>query len=204
MKGKISLDELKELVQKEEIETVVVAFSDHFGRLMGKRFDADFFLESGARDGTHGCDYLLTTDMEMEPIPGYKYANWEKGYGDFHLVPDLETLRIATWLDKTALVLCDVDDNKTHKPTSVAPRSILNRQIAAMNDMRYNAYAASELEYYLFDTPYREAYDKGYSGLKSSGWYLEDYHILQGSRIEHFTGAARKTPEEVGSPGGKF
>ena len=87
IRGKLSKKELAEKAKNEEIETVIVAFTDHYGRLVGKRFDAEFFVES-IEDGTHACDYLLTTDMEMEPVPGYKFANWELGYGDFHLVPD--------------------------------------------------------------------------------------------------------------------
>ena len=71
-KGMLDLQHLKDKVANEEIETVIVAFTDHYGRLVGKRFDADFFVENAAHDGTHGCDYLLTTDMEMEPVPGYK------------------------------------------------------------------------------------------------------------------------------------
>ncbi|MEN3272218.1 MAG: glutamine synthetase, partial [Actinomycetota bacterium] len=92
------LIELEAAVTRGEIDTVVVGFTDHYGRLCGKRFDASFFLESAVKDGTHGCDYLLTTDMEMEPIAGYAFASWEQGYGDVHLVPDLSTLRVATWL----------------------------------------------------------------------------------------------------------
>ena len=97
IKGKLSPDQFKEEVQNEMIETVVVAFTDHYGRLVGKRFDAAFFIETAMQSGTHSCDYLLTTDMEMEPVPGYTFANWELGYGDFHLVPDLNTLRLASW-----------------------------------------------------------------------------------------------------------
>ncbi|MCB0159734.1 MAG: glutamine synthetase, partial [Caldilineaceae bacterium] len=108
--GMLTLDELAQHVRTGAIDTVLVAFTDHYGRLMGKRFDAEFFIEDVYAAGTHGCDYLLTVDMEMEPVPGYTYANWERGYGDFHMVPDLSTLRVATWLDRTALVLCDVED----------------------------------------------------------------------------------------------
>ena len=100
IKGKLNIKELKEKVATETIETIIVAFTDHYGRLVGKRFDAEFFLESAVEEGTHSCDYLLTTDMEMEPIPGYTFASWELGYGDFHLVPDMNTLRIADWLEK--------------------------------------------------------------------------------------------------------
>ncbi|UCC53312.1 MAG: glutamine synthetase, partial [Anaerolineaceae bacterium] len=191
-RGMLTLDELAVLVEAGEIETVAVMFADHYGRLMGKRFDAEFFIDDGADHGTHSCDYLLTVDMEMEPVPGYQFANWELGYGDFHLVPDLGTLRHASWLDKTALVMCDLHDEKTDQLISVAPRSMLHRQLERAAAMRYSAKAGSELEYYIFEDSYREAYDKGYANLKTAGWYLEDYHMLQGMREEKFTAAARR------------
>src|SRR3954467_2540395 len=113
-RGMLTADELRDLVGQEAIETVVVGFTDHYGRLIGKRFDADMFVEDVCRDGAHACNYLLTVDMEMDPVPGYRFAHWELGYGDFHLVPDLATLRHATWLDRTALVLCDVKNEQSH------------------------------------------------------------------------------------------
>ena len=94
MNGVLDLESLTELAARREISTVVVGFSDLYGRLLGKRFDVDFFLEHISSHGTHACDYLLTVDMEMEPVSGYAFANWEKGYGDVHLVPDLTTLRV--------------------------------------------------------------------------------------------------------------
>src|SRR3954471_22595456 len=115
MKGLLKFRQLRELVAKGAIETVVAGFTDHYGRLLGKRFDAEMFLDEVLRAGAHACDYLLTVDMEMEPVPGYRFANWELGYGDFHLVPDLDTLRLASWLDKSALVLCDVKSEKSHE-----------------------------------------------------------------------------------------
>ena len=118
--------------------------------------------------------------MEMEPVPGYKFANWELGYGDFHLVPDLRTLRQASWLDKTALVLCDIENEKAHSLVPIAPRSILRRQLGVARASGFESYAASELEYYLFQKTYREAAAEGYRNLPPAGWYLEDYHILQG------------------------
>ena len=127
--GRLGIAKLGELVEKGGVDTVLVVFTDIYGRLMGKRFDAGFFLEDGAKHGTHACDYLLTVDMEMEPVPGYRFANWELGYGDVHLVPDLATLRTASWLERTALVLCDVVSEKTHERVPLAPRSMLRRQV---------------------------------------------------------------------------
>ena len=191
MKGLLSAEELAKLVKAGEIETVVVGFTDHYGRMLGKRFDAEMFVEDVIGQGAHACDYLLTVDMEMDPVPGYKFANWEKGYGDFHLVPDMTTLRRASWLEKTAIVLCDVDG------VSVAPRSILRRQIGLS---KYQVFAATELEHYLFRTSYRDAAQKAYRDLEPAGWYLEDYHILQGTRTEGFHAAARRHLKLSGVP----
>ena len=200
VKGQLTLDALRDRVARGDIETVVVAFPDHYGRLMGKRFDADFFVADGAAHGTHACDYLLTTDMEMEPVQGYRFASWEKGYGDFHLVPDSETLVVASWLEKSALVLCDLVDDRTGKRVAVAPRSILRRQVDAARELGYTASAASELEYYVFEQSYRQAIEADYRNLQPAGWYLEDYHILQGTRLEAYTAAARHHLKQSGVP----
>ena len=184
--------ELKAAVATGAIDTVIVAFTDHYGRMMGKRFDAGFFLESGLTDGTHACDYLLTVDMDMEPIEGYDFSNWSGGYGDFHLVPDENTLRPAGWTENTALVLCDVHRNDTHDLVDVAPRSILRRQVARLAEAGFTAAAASELEFFLYRDDYRTAHDKGYDGLDAAGWYVEDYHLVQGARVEDYVGAARR------------
>ena len=184
--GIISLDELKRRAASGDIETVVAGFCDHYGRLMGKRFDADFFLEDVAGHGTHACNYLMTTDAEMEPVRGYQFANWELGYGDFVLKPDLGTLRRLSWLDRTAFVHCDLDD------VHVAPRSVLRRQMQRAAESGFEALAASELEYYGYRTSYRQAHEQRYMDLQPLSWYIEDYNLLQGTREEFFTAAVRR------------
>ena len=196
----LDLEGLHRLVEADEIDTVIVAFTDLYGRFMGKRLDGHFFLEGVSEHGVHACDYLLTVDMEMEPVPGYRFANWERGYGDFRLVPDLATLRRLSWLDKTALVICDVQDDKAGGPVAQAPRSILGQQVKVAQEAGYQVMAGSELEYYLFRNSYREAASKGYSGLEPAGWYREDYHLLQGSREEDFNGAVRRHLNHSGVP----
>jgi len=196
----LTLEQLKGMVKKGEIETVLAGFTDHYGRLMGKRFDAEMFVDEVAEGGGHACDYLLTVDMEMEPVPGYKFANWELGYGDVHMVADMDTLRIATWLEKTAFVLCDVKSEKTHDYVAVAARSILSRQVDAAKKAGYTGYAATELEHYLFTNTFRQAAQLDYRNLEPAGWYLEDYHILQGTRTEGFHAAARRHLKNSGVP----
>lgn len=198
--GMLTLEALSALTAQREIETVVLGFTDHYGRLMGKRIDAEYFVQEIAEGGTHACDYLLTTDIPMEPVRGYQFANWEHGYGDFHLVPDLSTLRQATWLDKTAMVLCDVKDEKTHAHIGVAPRSILRAQLDRSTQQGYQVMAASELEYYVYEDSYRKAAEKDYNHLQPLGWYIEDYHMLQGTRQEKFTAQARYHLKYSGVP----
>lgn len=200
LRGMLTVDELAQQVASGAIDTVVVAFTDLYGRFMGKRFDAEFFVEDIHQQGTHGCDYLLTVDMEMEPVPGYHYANWELGYGDFHLLPDLSTLRIASWLDRSALVLCDVEEEKTHRLVPYAPRTLLRQQIDRAAEHGYTTKAASELEYFLFNDSYKKAAADGYRTLEPAGWYIEDYHILQGTREEVFNGAVRRHLKASGIP----
>jgi glutamine synthetase len=184
--ARLTLRELARAARAGAIDTVIVSFTDHYGRLLGKRFDAGYFLDHVAAEGTHCCNYLLTTDMEMDPVPGYRFANWELGYGDFHIVPDLATLRRLSWLDRTAFVHCDVED------VAVSPRAILKRQIARAAALAYEPMAASELEYYIFKTPYRDAARQGYQSMEPLGWYLEDYNILQGTREEFYTAEVRR------------
>jgi glutamine synthetase len=200
VRGMLTLEDLRQKVESGEVETVVTMFTDLYGRQMGKRVTGEFFLDQIAKSGMHACDYLLTVDMPMEPVPGYKYANWELGYGDFHCVPDLSTLRMATWLDKSALVICDLNDEKTHNQVSVGPRSILNKQVEAAAKMGYVAQAASELEYFIFEETYKTAREKQYLNLEHFGAYIEDYHILQGTREEVLNAAARKHLSNSGVP----
>lgn len=200
MKGLLTIDQLKAKAASGAIDTVIAAFPDQYGRLMGKRCTADFFLDTVAPGGMHACDYILTVDMEMDVIPGYKLASWEKGYGDFHCVPDLSTLRELTWLDRTALVLCDLENDKKHAPVGPAPRAMVKRQIERLKQAGFAAMGASELEYFIFDETYESAAAKGYENLKTFGTYVEDYHIFQGTKSERLNAEIRRHMDASGIP----
>ena len=197
--GMLSVDALRSAVEDGSIDTVILGFPDPYGRLMGKRLDASFFLTDVA-GGTHACDYLFTVDMEMEPVAGYEFSNWELGYGDVHLTPDLGTLRQLSWLDCTALAICDAQLDPGHEPVRVAPRSILRRQLERLQSHGFEAMAGSELEYFQYRTSYLDAARSGYRELTEVGWYLEDYHLLQGSRTEDLNGAYRRHLAASGVP----
>jgi glutamine synthetase len=196
--GNLSFEDLKRAVKAGSVDTVVVAMVDMQGRLVGKRFHAQHFVESAYLE-THACDYLLANDIDMEPVPGYAVASWDKGYGDFVLKPDLSTLRRLPWLDGTALVLADVLDHH-HHDLAHSPRAMLKAQVARLASAGMRAYLASELEFYLFDETYDSALAKRYAGLKAAGSYTEDYHILQTTKEEGVMRAVRNGLNGAGIP----
>jgi glutamine synthetase len=199
VKGMLTLDELREEVEAGEIDTVLTAFTDMQGRLEGKRVNGEYFLEDTASHGIEGCNYLLALDMEMDPVPGYEMANWERGYGDFHLVPDFDSLRRIPWLDRTALVLCDVlwEDGS---PVVASPRQVLKRQVERALERGYLAMVGSELEFYLLKESYAEAHDRHYRGLTPSIPYILDYHILATTFDEDVIGDVRRSMAGAGIP----
>ena len=186
----MNIQTLRSRIQRGDIDTVIVAFPDVTGRLAGKRFVGNVFLDCIARQGTHGCNYLLTVNIEMEPQSGFRLANWETGFGDFKLMPDLQTLRALPWLPGTALVVCDFC-REDGIPVAEAPRSVLRHQLENLRRQRLSCSIASELEFFLFHTSYPEAFASGYRGLVPSSDYRIDYDTLQPARDEGLFRAIR-------------
>jgi glutamine synthetase len=186
----MNLQTLKNRVGKGEIDTVITVFPDVFGRLVGKRFTGKFFLDSVASHGTHSCNYLLTVNMEMDPLDGFKVANWESGFGDFEMRPDLDTIRELPWQPGAVLVLCDY---RHHDGSLVAeaPRSVLRRQLDAVAKRKFTCYSASELEFFLFNQTYHDAFVADYRNLTPSSDYRIDYHTMQPTRDEALMRAVR-------------
>ncbi|HVV71666.1 MAG TPA: glutamine synthetase family protein, partial [Verrucomicrobiae bacterium] len=195
----MTLSHLKSLVRSGAVDTVIVALADPFGRLVGKRFRAEIFLDSVAHHGTHGCNYLLTVNMEMDPLEGFQIASWEKGFGDFAFKPDLGTLRILPWQPGTALVLCDHvrDDGQF---VAESPRSVLRRQLEFLAKQGLTCFCASELEFYLFNQSYHSAFTAGYRDLQPSSDYRIDYHLMQPTRDEALMRAIRNGMTAAGVP----
>jgi glutamine synthetase len=195
----LSLDELRADVERGAIDTVVCAFTDMQGRLLGKREQAEFFLAETVEHGLEGCNYLLALDMEMDPQPGYEMASWERGYGDFHLSPDLATLRRIPWLEGTALVLCDVDW-EDGSPVVASPRQVLRAQVERARSAGFEPMFGSELEFYLLKETYAEAFAKGYRDLTPSVPYILDYHVLATTFDEPLLRQIRNGMQGAGIP----
>jgi glutamine synthetase len=194
----LTLEELREDVAGGTVDTVIACFTDMQGRLMGKRLDAEFFLsENEAGHPGEGCNYLLALEMEMDPVPGYEIASWERGYGDFALCPDLATLRRIPWHEATVMVQCDVE---WHDGTPVAPspRQVLKAQVEKARALGLEPMFGSELEFFLFRESYLEAHAKHYHDLTPSVPYILDYHILAASFDEPFLREVRTSMKTAG------
>lgn len=196
------LDEktLRTMIRDGALETILVVFPDMYGRLMGKRVTGHFFLDRILHDGMHACDYLLASDMEMTPVPGYRFTSWEAGYGDVRLKPEMRTMRIASWLEKSAIIICDVYEEEQERLIRIAPRTILRDQVSRSIQKGFVPLGATEVEFFLFRDSYEEAARKQYVNLEPMGNYIEDYHILQGTKEEDVVGAIRYHLDRSGVP----
>jgi glutamine synthetase len=194
----LTREALTAAVESGEIDTVVVAFTDMQGRLLGKRLHAEFFLEElEAEHPMEGCNYLLALEMEMDPVPGYEIASWERGYGDFAVVPDLATLRRIPWLEATALVLGDVTWHDG-SPVQPSPRQVLRAQVERAAALGFTPMVGSELEFYLLRETFSEAHAKGYRDLTPSVPYILDYHVLATTYDEPLLRAIRNGMHAAG------
>ena len=200
VRGLLNRETLEAEIREGQIETVLTVMPDLYGRLMGKRILGGFFLEEILDSGMHACDYLLASDMEMEPTPGYALTSWETGYGDMRAMPDFSSMRRAAWLDRTAVVMCDLLEEERDLPISVAPRSVLKQQLDRAAAKGIIPYFGSELEFFLFDETYSSARAKGYHELAVSQAYNEDYNVLSGSFAEPIVGAIRREVDASGIP----
>lgn len=183
MPGNLSVSELDAAIAADEIDTVIVAFADAQGRLVGKRVSARLFQEEVLPHGAEACNYLLSVDVDMNTVDGYAMSSWEKGYGDMMLISDPDTLRRIPWMPGTALVMADLGW-EGGAPVEQSPRAILKRQRDRLAERGLTAYAGTELEFIVFDDTYRDAWAKGYRDLKPATDYNVDYDLLASGRLE--------------------
>jgi glutamine synthetase len=195
--GVLTAHELRALTDSGQIDTIILAAPDMQGRLQGKRVMPRYFFDSVLNGGAEGCAYLLATDIENQPVPGYDLVSWDSGYGDFAFTPDLATLRLATWQPGAAIILCDIE-LPGHRPAPMSPRTLLRSQLARLKAHGLLADAATELEFLLFRTSYEDAWNSAYRGLTPANQFSSDYAILGTARVEPIIRGIRNAMEAAG------
>src|SRR5918994_3546002 len=193
----LSVDQLRNAVQAGRVDTVILALTDMQGRLQGKRLTAGHFLETVLEHGAEACNYLLAVDVEMNTVDGYAMSSWERGYGDFEMKPDLETLRMVPWHEGTALCLADLLW-ADHSPVVASPRQILRAQLDRLAERDLAAYAGTELEFIVFKDTYEQAFAKGYRDLVAANQYNVDYSLMGSARVEQLLRRIRNQMGEAG------
>ncbi|MDN3497093.1 glutamine synthetase family protein [Planococcus sp. APC 4015] len=183
MPGNLSVEQLNAAIAAREVDTVVVAFADAQGRLVGKRVSARLFQEEVLPHGAEACNYLLSVDVDMNTVDGYAMSSWETGYGDMMLLSDPSTLRMIPWLPGSALVIADLAWTNGDR-VAQSPRAILQGQRDRLAERGLVGYSGTELEFIVFDDTYRDAWAKGYRQLKPSTDYNVDYDLLASGRLE--------------------
>jgi glutamine synthetase len=179
----MTLDELRAMVDDGRIDTVVLALCDMQGRLQGKRLTARHFTDEVVRHGAEACNYLLAVDVDMTTVSGYAMSSWERGYGDFVMKPDFDTLRPVPWLPGTAMLNADLEW-EDGRPVVASPRQVLRGQLDRLAERGLEARAATELEFMIFLDTYEEAWAKAYRDLVPANQYNVDYSLLGTARVE--------------------
>jgi glutamine synthetase len=188
---------LRDAVAHGSVDTVIVAVTDLQGRLQGKRLDAEYFLSDVLEHGTDGCNYLFAVDVEMNTVDGYSISSWDRGYGDFVMVPDLATMRRLSWQPGTVLLLADATW-LDHEPVNESPRQVLKKQLDRLAERGWTAFVGTELEFILFNDSYERAWDSRYRGLTPANQYNIDYSVLGTSRVEPILRAIRLAMRDAG------
>ena len=195
--GRPTREELLELIDRGEIDTVILAITDMQGRLQGKRLDAGFFVDEVAAHSAEGCSYLLASDVDMRTVDGFSLTSWDRGYGDIAFKPDFATVRLVPWFDKTAIVFADVETVQGD-PVKVSPRQVLQHQVQRLAQHGWRGFTGTELEFIVFKDTYEAAWSSGYRGLTPANQYNVDYSLLGTSRVEPLLGRIRRSMRDAG------
>jgi len=184
-----------------DVDTVIVTAPDLQGRLFGRRLGVDGFRTAVADGGINvsSCVYGwdITQSAELLISGALSYTGAHTGMGDLTLVPDLTTLRLAGWLDRTAICLGrSVEDDGD--ATAVSPRTILESELRRWSDAGLSASTGTELEFFLYRGSPREAREKSYRGLVPTTQSPADYSLYEGDEFEPFFADARARLDRSG------
>ncbi|MGW5152036.1 glutamine synthetase family protein [Rhodococcus koreensis] len=194
----LDLDQFEALAAAGEIDTVVCATPDPYGRLVGKRLTIQAFRSLGLNgNGINASSFIFAVDLEMTPL-NLPVSNSTNGWADIRLVPDLTTLRRVPWEPNTALVICDAYECGSDTMLSVAPRTILKRQIERAHREGLEFKFASELEFFLAAVAPNDAWQAGYQDLKMLSNYRSDYQMIQSGRDDWFIRQIRNQMPQFG------
>ena len=202
-RGRLTVDETRGLIDAGRVDTVLMVFPDQQGRFMGKRVTGDFFLRDilEGEGAIHACNYLLAVDMEMEPLPGYAYANWDTGYGDLKAVPGHGHASRGPLAGEDRpghLRRARRGDERAHRGVAAADPQAADRTGEGRRLHRQDGIGAGVLP--VQGLVRRRGRPRAYRDLQPHSSYIMDYHILQTTKDEYLIRKIRNDMDAAGVP----
>lgn len=193
----MELADIKQLIEEGKVEYVKIGASDIEGVYRGKRVAATHFLHS-LEEGFGQCDVLFGWDIGEVVLPNLKFSNWERGFADIVMKPDLATFALVPWEEHVASCVCDLW-SEHGEPVSISPRYVLQRVAARARAMGYEALAAAELEFRFFRENQVSLRDKDFGpNLTPLNPGFNCYAISQASADEHLLGRIARMMRDWG------
>ncbi len=197
------VERVRKAIADAGVAIVVVGGCDLPGILRGKRRPASLF----AQDPTTVVgfsDYLFAIDIEEQLIPrepSYEgwWPSWDTGLAEIAAVPDLSTFRLAPWLERTAIVLCDYRF-PDGRPIEVSPRYVLRRVVDRARSLGLIPKMGPEYEFFLFRENGETLREKGFRNLEPLFSRGSGYGVYRATRDEHIMAPLRENMERFGIP----
>jgi len=171
-----TIQQAKQIVEKRGLSHVKVGLFDNDGIMRGKYMSREKFFSS-LDNGFAFCDVVLGWDVKDQMYDNVTYTGWHTGYPDapVRILPD--SCREIPFEDGMLLFMAEFSD---HAET-VCPRAALRRVISKAADMGFDAFAAFEYEFFLFDETPESIREKKFADLKpmTPDWF--GYSMIRNS-----------------------
>ncbi|MYH70512.1 MAG: glutamine synthetase [Gammaproteobacteria bacterium] len=188
---------VNQLLHENDIDTIKLGMVDIDGLWRGKRVTVDYFLNSIIPKGAHICDIIFGWDIQDKLIQGLKFTGWHTGYPDVFLVPDISTIAIVPWEERTASVICDVVDANGN-PVAISPRYVLRKILNRMKEDELTPMVGYELEFYLLKETLQSLEQKNYTDIEPLTRGPDCYSLYRGTRTEYIIGELRRNMNKYG------
>ena len=176
--------EIRSKIETGQIEFVKIGAPDMEGVFRGKRVAGQYFLDA-LDAGFAQCDVLFGWDIAENVLPDLKFSNWERGFADIVMKPDLSTFAMVPWDEHVASCICDLW-TEHGEPVVIAPRYVLNNVVERARAMGFEPMAASELEFRFFREDQMSLRDKDFGpNLTPLNPGFNCYAISQASADDH-------------------
>ena len=173
-----TVEDAKHIVEQRGLTHIKVGLFDIDGVMLGKYMSREKFF-SALEGGFAFCDVVLGWDSsdQLYETPDVKFTGWHTGYPDapVRIIP--ESCRDIPLEGDMLLFLCDF----TGEAARICPRNLLARVLERADALGFDAYAAFEYEFFLFNETPDSVRAKGYRDLAPITPGFFGYSMLRNS-----------------------